>query len=254
MKAPDKPSLVHATAKLAQTKSDQSVVLNNTPITERYVMDGGSLMYRVKWRPGMTYKEIATLYINIIRQYRLPNTTVVFNGYANGPSTKNQTQECRHPSKSRVVHITAQSTFYGKQDDFLSNPIKKQSFITYLRSEIIRNGGIAIQSPADADVDITRIAVASAQTASTTLIGEDSDLFVLLLHYTDSTISNELYFRSDKLAMVHVYDIKLLCTILGSVLCRQILFIHAFTGCDTSSRIHGVGKPTALTKLLRIDS
>ncbi len=37
---------------------------------------------------------------------------------------------------------------------------------------------------------------------------------------------------------------------LGKRACRFILFVHAFTGCDTKSRIFGIGKSVALKKIL----
>lgn len=37
---------------------------------------------------------------------------------------------------------------------------------------------------------------------------------------------------------------------LGKRACRFILFVHAFTGCDTKSRIFGIGKSVALKKNL----
>ena len=48
------------------------------------------------------------------------------------------------------------------------------------------------------------------------------------------------------------YDIKLLKERLSDEMCRHILFAHAITGCDTTSRIHRIGKPTVM-KLLSTD-
>lgn len=48
-----------------------------------------------------------------------------------------------------------------------------------------------------------------------------------------------------------MYDINRLKEILGSNICSQLIFIHAITGCDTTSRIFGVGKRTAVQKLLK---
>ena len=36
---------------------------------------------------------------------------------------------------------------------------------------------------------------------------------------------------------------------LGLDVCSNILFVHALLGCDTTSRILGIGKPVALRKL-----
>ena len=50
-----------------------------------------------------------------------------------------------------------------------------------------------------------------------------------------------------------MYDINRLKDILGHDLCSQLLFIHAMTGCDTTSRIFGVGKNSAFQKLVKGD-
>ena len=36
---------------------------------------------------------------------------------------------------------------------------------------------------------------------------------------------------------------------LGSYVCRQLLFTHAMLGCDTTSRLHGIGKALLLKKI-----
>src|SRR6218665_524336 len=41
---------------------------------------------------------------------------------------------------------------------------------------------------------------------------------------------------------------------IGDDMCSQLLFIHAITGCDTTSRIFGVGKKSAFHKLLKGDT
>ena len=38
--------------------------------------------------------------------------------------------------------------------------------------------------------------------------------------------------------------------ILGNDVCQSLPFLHAFTGCDTTSRIFGIGKKTVLKRLL----
>ncbi len=80
---------------------------------------------------------------------------------------------------------------------------------------------------------------------STTLIGEDTDLLVLLL-YLAAKDCKDLYFRSDKHKekRINVYNIKVLKQLLGDGVCSDILFAHAFSGCDITSRIFGVGKKT----------
>ena len=107
----------------------------------------------------------------------------------------------------------------------------------------------------DADVDIVKAAVEASRLHTTTLIGEDTDLLVLLLYYAQGD-TMALYFKSDRTkpdGSFKVYDINRLKDILGHDLCSQLLFIHAMTGCDTTSRIFGVGKKSAFQKLVKGD-
>ena len=106
--------------------------------------------------------------------------------------------------------------------------------------------------PLDADVDIVRMLVDSYHQHSTTLIGKYTDLLILLLHYADTDPGiKDLYFRSEKTCATKVHDINRLKAIIEPDICSQLLFIHAFTGCDSTSRIFGIGKKTALKKLVK---
>ena len=42
---------------------------------------------------------------------------------------------------------------------------------------------------------------------------------------------------------------KVLKEKLGQDVCNKIFFIHAILGCDTTSRLHGIGKGTSLVLL-----
>ncbi|KAL7405349.1 hypothetical protein ABVT39_027617 [Epinephelus coioides] len=59
-----------------------------------------------------------------------------------------------------------------------------------------------------------------------------------------------LYFRSDKSKTTKVHNIREMKQVLGSDLCSHLLFIHAFTGCDTTLNIFSVGKQSAFQKLV----
>ena len=66
-----------------------------------------------------------------------------------------------------------------------------------ISDELKERGCTVVNSIGDADVDIVRAAVESSLLLTTTLIGEDTDLLVLLLHYAQRD-SKGVYFRSDK--------------------------------------------------------
>ena len=59
------------------------------------------------------------------------------------------------------------------------------------------------------------------------------------------------YFRSGPKAntgSARIWHMKKVKEQLGKEVCRNLLFLHAITRCDTTSRLYGVGKATVLTK------
>ena len=94
----------------------------------------------------------------------------------------------------------------------------------------------------DADF-IVQTALKAAKAYPTVLIGEDTDLLVLVLHYFMNEKS--LYFtyeRKQNQQRAEVWNIDHAKQILGKI-CNDILVIYAFSGCDKTSRIHSEGKP-----------
>ena len=90
---PDKPQLAHA-IKDHVTNLSSEAVMNCTPKIDRYVLDGGSLLHRLPWKKGETYGTIASSYADFtVRHYGL--ATVVFDGYGEGPSIKDNTHQRR---------------------------------------------------------------------------------------------------------------------------------------------------------------
>ena len=131
----------------------------------------------------------------------------------------------------------------------------KADIIALISAALTKRGCHVTQSPGDADVDIVKAAVERSHHCTTTLVGEDTDLLILLLHYS-RTDNEVIYFRSDankQLKERKVYNITLLKETLGKDLCDELLFIHAYSGCDSTSRIFGIGKKSAFQKLVKSD-
>ena len=87
------------------------------------------------------------------------------------------------------------------------------------------------------------------------LVGDDTGLLILLCYYAD-IYSKGLYLKPEprqKTKTPRIWDIKKLTNLLGEQICACILFVHALLGCDTTSRVHGIGKPAALKKILTSD-
>ena len=83
------------------------------------------------------------------------------------------------------------------------------------------------------------------------MIGEDTDLLVLLLHHKASS-SQPVFLtceeKSNMKCKPKIWDIAYAQNKLGDELCEALLDIHAMLGCDTTSRVRTVGKVVILNK------
>ena len=91
----------------------------------------------------------------------------------------------------------------------------------------------------------------SFQTKKTVHVGDNTDLIVLLCYYAKSK-NHDLIFRPDPKprSKQQVSKIKKVKSELGEEICDNIFFVHAFLGCDTTSRIFGIGKGTIVKKFV----
>ena len=221
-------------------------------IPEYYVLDGGSLLYRIPWKKDDTYEEICDHYITHVQKH-YKNAIVVFDGYAHGPSTKDVTHQRR--TKGAVgprVSFSPQMPLTTKKEHFLANAENKQCFIHLLMEKMGENGIKTLSADGDADVLIVKTAVRCSTSACTQLIGEDTDLLALLCFYCGDDCKG-LVFRSErkcgeKEVKRRVWDIVCLKKQLGKELCSLLPVIHAIAGCDTTSRIFGIGKGAPVKK------
>ena len=95
-----------------------------------------------------------------------------------------------------------------------------------------------------------------SKSKTTLLIGEDTDLLVLLLHHSSDCVG--LFMTSTPKANAStppkVWNITEVQNVLKPSLCKILPIIHAISGCDTTSRIDGIGKGTALKKVKYINN
>ena len=240
----DKPALADALWKLVDNENE---VL---PDSVHYVLDGGALLQRLPWSKGETFDAVFKRYVNYVTN-KYGMATVVFDGYNNGPDTKDATHLRRSRGSGPSVTLTPQTVLSLKKTEFLSNKANKHRFLCILSSYLEKAGCSTIQSKGDADVLIVQTAVQSSKSVTTVLVGDDTDLLVLLLHHVD-TNANALYFRPEpkqKSKKKRLWNNQSSRKKLGPAICSRLLFVHAILGCDTTSRLYGIGKPVALTKI-----
>ena len=70
-----------------------------------------------------------------------------------------------------------------------------------------------------------------------------TDLFVLLPHCKPQ------YFNLHFVSGTKIWTVRIVQATLGLYVCRNILFGHAFGGCDTTSSLFSIGKKTPMQKL-----
>ena len=213
-----------------------------------YVVDGGSLMHKIPWQYGSTFGEICQKYV-----HGSESVIVVFDGYVSGPNTKDATHlRCTKGIFGTKVSFTETTPFRSKKEAFLANSENKQNFILMLRRILDSNGIETKKAPSDADLLPTTTDVQSSITRPTIILGEDTDLLILLLYYYECG-SMQLIFRPNhdkKTVKSKIWDIGKTTCLLGQKTCKVISVIRAISGCDTTSKLYGVGKRAALKKFM----
>lgn len=224
-----------------------------TPLPQDYslgdnlceIIDGGFLLHRVTWKRDVSFKDICNSYINYVSKNFKSNPIIVFDGYPENSSNSNtkSAERLRRAKGGRSVDILfEETTLFSKtnQKQFLANEFNKRNFIQLLKKHLSDNGFTVKQAYEDADRDIIATAVeVSPRFESVVIVGEDTDLLVLMTHMAKN--HQNVYFRkagkgstAAKLYSINSFKHK--------VLLEHILFIHAFSGCDTVSAIFGMGK------------
>jgi hypothetical protein len=161
-----------------------------------FVLDGGALLHRVPWHSGLTYDAVCDLYIKYIRRRYAGKVTIVFDGYDDIPSIKDCTHMRRTGLYGQSVNFQPCMEVKLKKDQFLSNSTNKQRFINLLSERLESAGYNTVHATGDADLKIVLTAVNFAQTFPTDLVGDDTDLLVLLCYHTD-TSSKEIFFKPE---------------------------------------------------------
>ena len=102
----------------------------------------------------------------------------------------------------------------------------------------------------DADFLIVQKAVKSATTTNTVLVDDETGLIILLCYHASVQSHDHFFCREPRKNMKkpRIWNIKATKQMLGPDVCNHILFIHARFGCDTKSRLYGIGKDASLKR------
>ena len=130
-----------------------------------------------------------------------------------------------------------------KKKSFLANSKNKQKFLCFIGSEFDKTGIKVQHSASDADYNIVSTACTMAIRISVTIVGDDTDLLVLILHRL-SPSHHDIFFQTAST----IINIRTLQDHINPDVAASLLFLHALTGCNTVSRQYGIGKVMAMGK------
>ena len=130
----------------------------------------------------MFYSKILQSYSDYVKSH-YGNAVIVFDGYDES-STKDMTHMRRSKGKKGLsVTFTADMNLTVTKDDFLSNNLNKKQFVSMLSRQLESTGNKVCMAKADANLLVVSKELEAAKTRNTVLVGDDTDLLVLLLHY-----------------------------------------------------------------------
>ena len=148
------------------------------------------------------------LYADYVSEhYREP--IVVFDGYGQC-STKDMMKKRQSKGKTgSSVSFTLDMHLTTSKELFLNEISNKQRFIRSLGETLKANHCHVFHDTADADLLIVKKAIVSSQTMETVIVGNDTDLLLLLI-YHDPLDKNNLLFAPEpkKNSNGHIWDIK----------------------------------------------
>ena len=96
-----------------------------------------------------------------------------------------------------TVNFSLNMVLNCKKEEFLSNNVNKQRFINLLGIRLKADGCTVDNAKGDADVLIVQTAIESARSINTIVVGDDTDLLVLLCYHFE--INSQNFFLSQDL-------------------------------------------------------
>ena len=143
----------------------------------------------------MTFKEICKRCVYYVKKRYRQNCSVMFDRHSGNASTKDTTHLRRSKGKLlRLLLCTGNTIFNMKKEECLLNLKNQQCFLEMLAAEMNTAGMCAMQPSRHADTLIATNAVDIANSKPTVIIGEDTDLLVLLIRLVNKKRYRMIFF------------------------------------------------------------
>lgn len=234
MRKTKKSSLYEAFSPLCDTVTGDTV----------YVVDGGFLLHRVVWHQREIFSTILDRYVEYVRKHYKDTAIIVFDGYPENVENKGT----KGAERARRMSCATRDTIFDEsmpattsQSKFLSNERNKSRLITKLIIKLTSEGFTVKQANEDADTLIVNTALEeSSESNSVTIVGEDVDLLVIMTALAESKHNINFLKQGKGKTENKLYTPDSMKY--GSVIKSNILFLHAFSGTDTTSAFFKQGK------------
>lgn len=212
------------------------------------VIDGGWLLHQVSWPHGYKYVQIFDIYLRYIKSHFGTNAFIVFDGYDKDNIGVKSYERFRRKEKNMAADLdfTPEMLNPLTKAKFLSNIANKKKFVDFLTS-FLNSNNINVQiAREDADILIVKTAIQIKERTNNQVIviGNDTDLFVIMIALTPEYSNLDFCKVSSGKKPYTFYS-----TSAHIKMKSFILFAHAFGGCDTTSAIFRKGKKSILNLL-----
>ena len=143
----------------------------------------------------MTFKEICKRCVYYVKKRYRQNCSVMFDRHSGNASTKDTTHLRRSKGKLlRLLLCTGNTIFNMKKEECLLNLKNQQCFLEMLAAEMNTAGMCAMQPSRHADTLIATNAVDIANSKPAVIIGEDTDLLILLIRLVNKKRYRMIFF------------------------------------------------------------
>ncbi|KYN50525.1 hypothetical protein ALC57_00165 [Trachymyrmex cornetzi] len=214
------------------------------------VIDGGFFIHKVVWTSNKTVSQILGFYTLYAENHFTKNSVFIFDGYPDNLalSTKSVERMRRQIKQTgREINFDLNTNITCPKEKFFSNEKNKKNFIFLLAGELQKLGFTTDTAQEDADTLIisTAIQLQKDNQSIVKIIGEDTDLLVLLMQLAPT--NQDIYFckpgkgqESEKVYNCNSFKYP--------GLINYVALLYIITGCDTTSCFYKKGK----NKILKI--
>jgi len=263
-------------ASLATTLQKNVTVADQLPQNPASVVDGMNLVQRVKGDQA-TFGDIATTILSMALREGSKSTRidVVFDTYREN-SIKNSERSARGEETGHQLQGITSAQIVRQWRSFLTGITNKTSLISFIVSEwrkpvyreklhekilyvtvddkcyrITSQGSEEVpdlqcqQEEADGRLLFHAVHAAREGYQAVVICAEDTDVFIMCLAFHDK-IGAPLFQKCGTRTRTRLVDIGKVAATVGIDVCRALIGIHAYTGCDTTSAFAGKGKASAL--------